>query len=108
MVSAPSQPNALHSLDLVIDFVNTLDVEEGTDSIGGPPALAAWLKARRLLAPGARALSETDHAHATRLGEAVRALMPANTGQPAEDQAGRERERAARRGELAVHFEPGP
>ncbi len=105
MVSTDSEPQAPHSLDLVIEFVNTLDMDEGTDSIERPETLATWLRERELLKAG-EALSEGDHAHAIRLREALRALMLANNGEPGDDRAGRELERAARRGELGVHFDP--
>jgi predicted RNA-binding Zn ribbon-like protein len=105
MVSTLSEPQPPHSLDLVIDFVNTLDVEEGTDLIERPKMLAAWLAERELLGHG-EPVSEGDHSGAIRLREALRALMLANNGQPGDDRAGRELEYVARRGELGVHFEP--
>ncbi len=107
MVSSPDAPVAPNSLDLVIDFVNTLDLEEGTDAIERPHALAAWLQDRELLEPG-RPLSDSDHADAIRLREALRELMLTNNGQPGDDRATRELERIARRGELGVHFGPTP
>ena len=107
MVSRSDESVAPNSLDLVIDFVNTLDLEEGTDTIERPQALATWLKDRELLESG-RTLSESDHEDAIRLREALRELMLANNGQPGDGEASRELERAARRGELGVHFEPTP
>ena len=62
MVSTDSEPQAPNSLDLVIDFVNTLDIDEGTDSIERPQTLATWLRERKLLGPGealARAITRT-------------------------------------------------
>ncbi len=106
MVTAVKEPQAPHSLDLVVDFVNTLDIDQGTDSIAGPPALGTWLAERGLLRRGDRALGKSDHEHAIALREALRVLMLANNGQASDDQAGRELERAARRGALGVHFEP--
>ena len=105
MVSTHSEPQAPHSLDLVIDFVNTLDMEEGTDSIGRPETLATWLRERKLLEAG-ETLSESDHSNAIGLREALRTLMLANSGEPGDDRAGRELELAAERGELGVHFDP--
>jgi len=107
MVSQHDEPQAPNSLDLVIDFVNTLDLEEGTDAIERPQALAAWLEDRKLLKRG-RPLSHSDHADAIRLREALRELMLTNNGQPGDERASRELERAARRGDLGVHFEPAP
>lgn len=91
----------------MIDFVNTRDVDEGTDSIERPQTLAAWLVERALLGHG-ETLSDGDHADAIRLREALRSLMLTNNGQPLDDRAGRELELAARRGELGVHFEAAP
>jgi predicted RNA-binding Zn ribbon-like protein len=105
--TTPSEPQAPHSLDLVIDFVNTLDVEEGTDALEGPRELTAWLAAKGLLETGGPLLGQSDHADAIRLREALRALMLANNGDADAGQAGAELERAARRGELGVHFDAG-
>lgn len=95
---------APHALDLVIDFVNTLDIEAGTDALSTPQGLGAWLAEMQLLAPIGEPLSETDPMHAVRLREALRALMLTNNGRAPDDHAGRELERAARRGDLGVHF----
>ena len=46
---APGAP----TLDLVIDFVNTLDVDAGSDELSSPAALGAWLAERGLLQAGA-------------------------------------------------------
>ncbi|MER6172421.1 CGNR zinc finger domain-containing protein [Streptosporangium sp. NPDC001681] len=60
--------------DLVIDFVNTYDVESDTDSIPTPAALAAWLGGRGLIRPGEVA-DETDLATAVGLREGLRAAL---------------------------------
>ena len=86
--SSPSARCVPHSLDLVIDFVNTRDVDEGTDSIERPQTLAAWLVERALLGPG-ETPTDGDHADAIRLREALRSLMLTNNGQPLDDRAGR-------------------
>ena len=44
----------LHGVELVIDFVNTLDLEEGTDALSSTGALASWLVERGLLDTSAR------------------------------------------------------
>lgn len=66
-------------LRLVQEFVNTLDVEDGTDELGGPRALAEWLTGRGLLAAGA-AVNARQHDRALALREAVRGLLTANNG----------------------------
>jgi predicted RNA-binding Zn ribbon-like protein len=95
----------------VIDFVNTLDIDEGTDALSSTDALAAWIARGQLLEPAAAPPTEAERQQAIELREALRALMLANNGAAADDQAGheleraaRELEQAARRGELGVHF----
>jgi len=102
VVSTDSAP---HGLDLVIDFVNTLDVEKGEDAIATPAALAAWLSERGLLTTRGLRLSEQQHAEAVRLRQALRALMLANNGADADVAAAAELERVARAGQLGIHFD---
>jgi predicted RNA-binding Zn ribbon-like protein len=94
-----------HRLELVIDYVNTLDVDQDSDSIDTPASLATWLAARGLLAGRAPRVSQEQYAAALRLREALRALMLANNGETADSRAGEELERVARAGGLGVHFD---
>src|ERR1700730_14160077 len=48
-VSTPIPSQAPNGLDLVIDFVNTLDLDEGTDALETPDGLREWLAEERLL-----------------------------------------------------------
>jgi predicted RNA-binding Zn ribbon-like protein len=68
-------------LELVRDFVNTLDILPGTDEIEDPPSLASWLAEHRLV-PVAPTLTDEDLARARSLREALRALLLANAGFP--------------------------
>lgn len=43
-MSVSAQPPA--GLDLVIDFVNTRDIDAGTDELASPEQLQTWLAAR--------------------------------------------------------------
>ncbi len=61
-------------------FVNTRDVENGTDELASAAALAAWLRRWGLLERGA-ALSEADRRLAVDLREGLRALLLANNGE---------------------------
>src|SRR5436309_15730258 len=102
-----SQPDsAPHRLDLVIDFVNTFDLDRDEEALGGPAALSAWLEDRGLLAKGERAVRE-DLERAIELREALRRTMLANNGGPEDEPATALLEAAARRGELSVHFRDG-
>ncbi|MFJ2030959.1 CGNR zinc finger domain-containing protein [Streptosporangium sp. NPDC087985] len=63
--------------DLVCDFVNTYDVESGSDTIPSPAALAAWLGRHDLIGPGDTA--DDDHlALAVNLREALRVALRHN------------------------------
>lgn len=76
-----SLPPAPGELRVVQAFVNTRDIEEGTDELDSPAALAAWLAAWGLLAPGpAPGLRELEQAQEVR--EALRGLLLANNGAP--------------------------
>ncbi|MFF5110706.1 CGNR zinc finger domain-containing protein [Streptosporangium sp. NPDC000509] len=77
--------------DLVIDFVNTYDVEERTDSIPSPAALTAWLAGRDLIGPGDTA-DERDLATAADLREALREALRHNHDRPGETGDGHEAE----------------
>ena len=68
-------------LELVRDFVNTLDILPATDRIGDPVSLASWLAQRRLV-PTRPTLTEEDLGRARSLREALRALLLANAGFP--------------------------
>src|SRR4051794_36783511 len=96
--------SAPHSLDLVIDFVNTADFDRGEEALADPAGLSAWLAERGLLAEGEQAGPEHLQ-RALDLREALRRTMLANNGGPAEEPA--LLEQAARRGELSVHFRGG-
>jgi predicted RNA-binding Zn ribbon-like protein len=99
------QAPAPRSLDLVIDFVNTLDLEAGSDELAGDGA-RAWFVSRGLLDAGP-GLSTLELRAAVELREALRSLMLANNGAgSAHAQAGETLERAAREGELGVAFGP--
>ena len=96
-----------HGLDLVIDFVNTLDPDEHTDAFATPQGLGGWLAERRLLDTGVAPLGEVERRQAVRLREALRALMLEHNGGERDEGAAQELERVARHGELAVRFGAG-
>lgn len=74
-------------LELVREFVNTSDVEEGTDEFADLAGTTAWLRAHGL-APGTDEASEADRKRLVAAREALRALLLANnTGDPAPSKA---------------------
>ncbi len=68
-------------LELVRDFVNTLDILPGTERFEDPAGLASWLAGHRLVSLSP-ALTDEDLARARKLREALRAFLLANAGFP--------------------------
>lgn len=64
---------------LLQDFVNTLDVDSGTDGLPAPEALAGWLAGRGLVPPGTPA-APADLSTAITLREGLRDAMAAHHG----------------------------
>jgi predicted RNA-binding Zn ribbon-like protein len=98
-------PGPSRSLDLVIDFVNTLDIEQGVDELTAD-GTSAWLARAGLLAPGV-GVGEVERERAVSLREALRSLMLANNGEGLSKGAGQVLEEVAREGELSVRFARG-
>ncbi|MGO9488360.1 MAG: CGNR zinc finger domain-containing protein [Solirubrobacteraceae bacterium] len=101
-----AEPSAPHQLNLVIDFVNTLDREDGGELLTTPAALAGWLSERGLLEVGT-SVGEPELAEARELRESLRSVMLAHNGGERPDSAEAQLAAVAERGELGVHFEPG-
>jgi predicted RNA-binding Zn ribbon-like protein len=72
-------------LEQVRAFVNTLDVEAGTDELTSPAALTRWLRARDLIAPQQHEASENDLRQAIAMREGLQAVLLGHVGprQPA-------------------------
>lgn len=68
-------------LELVREFVNSLDIETGVDELSSAKQLAEWL-AERGLVPAGTKLSGADLKRAVELREALRGLVLANNGVP--------------------------
>jgi predicted RNA-binding Zn ribbon-like protein len=68
-------------LELVRDFVNTLDIPPGTEKFEDPAGLALWLADHRLV-PLMPSLVDRDLKRAKELREALRAFLLSNTGFP--------------------------
>jgi predicted RNA-binding Zn ribbon-like protein len=92
-------------LQLVCDFVNSVDLEDGPDQLADGAGLAAWLRARGL--PDERP-TERDAADARALREALRELMVVNSGAGGDvDAAVGVLDDASRRAGIEVRFESG-
>lgn len=65
-------------IDLLVDFVNTRDVEEGTDAIAEPAQLGEWIADHTGEVPPK--LDPTDVQRLHDLRESLRGLMHANNG----------------------------
>ena len=91
-------------LELVRAFVNTLDVEEGTDRLADGAEAGEWAAEWDLPAPGASAERERLVA----LREALRQLMLANNaGEPPPPAALDELNRQAEAAAIGLHFDAG-
>ncbi len=94
-------------LDLVCEYVNTLDLETGVDRLGTPDELATWFSEQGLVDDLVEP-SAPEHAEALAVREAIRTLLLANNGVTADSEAASSTlEAAARRARLAVRFERG-
>jgi predicted RNA-binding Zn ribbon-like protein len=91
-------------LELVRRFVNTRDVEEGTDELDGPDSLLGWLSGMGLLDDEGIA-DEEDLKRALALREGIRSLLLANNGEMIEPADLRELDRVAGSVCLRVRFD---
>lgn len=88
-------------IDLIAEFVNTLELEDQADEIDSAPALRDWLKQRNLLAG---TVSDGDVASAQEVREAIRSLLLANNGAPLDRGAVKRLNAAASDAQLRVRF----
>lgn len=84
MSTGLNNPQVEREAELLVEFVNTRDIEERTDAIGDPDRLIAWIDDHTgEYLPG---LDEEDHRRALALRESLRALLRANNGGEAGEQ----------------------
>jgi predicted RNA-binding Zn ribbon-like protein len=62
-------------LELVRAFVNTLDIEAGTDELSSSAALATWLRERGLEGPAPSPATEAELRRAIEMREAIREVL---------------------------------
>ena len=71
-------------VDLLVDFVNTRDVEEQTDSLADPAAVNPWISAHtEIEAPADVVADRESQQRLLELREALRDLLRTNAGEPA-------------------------
>jgi predicted RNA-binding Zn ribbon-like protein len=93
------------ALETVRAFVNSRDIDEGTEDLARPADLARWLAEHDLLGGTAstRATAE-DLRHAIELREALRENLLAHHGEPLDPAAVGTLDAAARRAQLTLRF----
>jgi predicted RNA-binding Zn ribbon-like protein len=91
-------------LELVRDFVNTLDFDDEIERFDSPDALSAWLSERDLLPEGAR-VGPAALRRAIELREALRRLLLANNGGPSDPDAVATLNRAVADADLSIRFD---
>lgn len=92
------------NIDLILDFVNTLDLRPYSETLDSPRALGSWLEERGLLAPGAR-VTHADLEETKRVREALRDLLAdQNELEVDVPKAGAELDDAICRAKLALRF----
>jgi predicted RNA-binding Zn ribbon-like protein len=101
-----SDQTAPGQLEDLRDFVNTLDLDEGTDELTSPEALASWLEPRDLLGEGAK-VGERELKRAVELRESFRRLLLANNGGELDPGAIESLNRAADDARISVRFDSG-
>jgi predicted RNA-binding Zn ribbon-like protein len=86
-VSSEFHEKALKTeVDLLVDFVNTRDVEEQTDSLGDPAAINPWIAAHTEIEVAADVVAGLeDQRRLLSLRESLRGLLRTNAGEPADD-----------------------
>jgi predicted RNA-binding Zn ribbon-like protein len=77
MAVMPTDQTAPAELELVREFVNTLDVEEGTDALASPQGALAWMEAHGLVKDEPE-IAEHDRLRLIEVREALRELLLAN------------------------------
>lgn len=75
---SPNRNAAPEQLELVRQFINTLDVDEGTDLLARPDTTKAWFVENQLLGPKVR-VTEADRLQAVEFREAMRDLLSGHT-----------------------------
>src|SRR5436190_5104569 len=101
--SGHSKKPAPGELEVLRRFVNTYDVEDGTDDVDTPERLRDWLADRGLIARRER-LAGDDVGRAREVREAIRSMLLANNGFDVDPAAVETLNSAARDAQVVVSF----
>jgi predicted RNA-binding Zn ribbon-like protein len=93
-------------LDLVRQFVNTVDFESGEEEFDSAESLRAWLAERELMG-ASEPVTEGDLRRAIDVREGLRAMLLANNGAELDEAAVERLDRAASRAGLRVYAVAG-
>jgi predicted RNA-binding Zn ribbon-like protein len=102
----PERKEAPGDLELVRNFVNTHDLEDGAEDLATTGELRDWFVTRELMDPD-EPVTEGDLRRAVDVREGLRALLLANNGSPFDEAAVERLDRAASRAGLRLRFHPG-
>jgi predicted RNA-binding Zn ribbon-like protein len=88
---------------LVMDFVNTLDLESGSDALGSPGELHSWIEGRI----GTRVRSVDDDAWrvVVETRESLRQVLATHSGAPLSKASLGQLNRAGKRAEIRAHWD---
>jgi predicted RNA-binding Zn ribbon-like protein len=103
-VSTALNKAAAPEAELLVEFVNTLDIEGGTDAIADPGLLEAWVAART--GEYVAGVEDADVARVLALREALRDLLRANNGEQSQAGALAPLREAAERTRIRTTFSP--
>jgi predicted RNA-binding Zn ribbon-like protein len=104
MESTTTDQPAPGDLAVVERFVNTADLETGADALGDPGQLGAWMREAGLAASD-DVFDEAGRERVLAVREALRSLLLANHGEPADPEAIAVLDRAARDARVIVAFD---
>jgi predicted RNA-binding Zn ribbon-like protein len=101
----PSTPRTPAGLLTVEEFLNSVDIEEGTDEVDTPERLQRWLAEHRLIG-GSVTLDDADVERMRDFREALRSLALVNAGEERDVAAIAALDEEARRSPLRVRLQP--
>lgn len=103
---ADARPSAAPGqLGLVQSFLNTLDLDSGTDDLAEPASAKAWLVQHKLASPGTD-YEDNDLRQLSEVRRALQELVAANAGSDVPRRAVTSLNEAARRVRLGVRLHP--